>query len=74
VLQAVAAHIRNPDDATQVDVAVDDGRVSKRYASGTGRVTIIDEWWDMLTPDGSGFQGAFTISPYGAPGTRQWWC
>jgi hypothetical protein len=72
VLQAVAAHVRNPEDATQVDVAVDDGRVSKRYATGTGRVTIIDEWWDLLTPDGSGAVGAFTISPYGAPDTCSW--
>lgn len=66
VLQAVAAHVRNPENATQVDVSVDDGSVSKRYASSFGRVTILDEWWDLLTPDGNGYSGAFTIAPFGA--------
>lgn len=65
VLQAVLAHVRKPDDATQVDMAVDDARVSRRYSSGNGRVTILDEWWDLLSPRSTG--GAFTISPTGAP-------
>ncbi len=53
VTQAVIAQVRRPDDATQVDVAVDDGRVSKTYASSTGRVGIRDEWWEMLSPASS---------------------
>ena len=66
VLQAVAAHVRKPEDVTQVDVKIDDGSVTKRYASGSGRVAILDEWWDLMTPDGVGSPGAFTISPAGA--------
>jgi len=60
VTLAVAAHVRRPDDSTQVDVAVDDARVSRRYASGKGRVVILDEWWDLLSPAGSN-AGAFAI-------------
>lgn len=37
ILEAVAAVVRNPDDATSVDVQIDDGRVSKRYSSSSGR-------------------------------------
>ena len=48
IREAVAAQARHPDDATSVSVAVDDANVSRRYSSGTGRVTIRDEWWDML--------------------------
>lgn len=66
VKHAVAEHVRHPDDATQVEVRVDDGSTSRRYTSGSGRVTILDEWWDMLgllSTDA----GAFTITPYGEP-------
>lgn len=66
VRQAVAAQVRKPDDATQVDVAVDDGRVSRRYSSSAGRVVILDDWWSLLSSSGVG-SGAFTITPYGAP-------
>lgn len=66
VLHAVVAHARNPRNATQVDIKVDDGSVSKRYESGSGRVTISDDLWDMLgdepTPD-----GAFTVRPAYVP-------
>src|SRR6185312_12283861 len=34
VREAVAAHVRRPDDATQVTVSVDDGSMSKTYRSG----------------------------------------
>lgn len=60
VREAVAAHIKKPDDATQVTVQVDDGMTSKSYKSGKGRVAILDEWWTMLglvEPD----EGAFAI-------------
>jgi hypothetical protein len=48
VARAVTAMARRPNDETQVDVSIDDGRVSKRYSSSTGQVTITDEWWDLL--------------------------
>ena len=48
VREAVVAHIKKPDDATQVSVQVDDGMTSKSYRSGKGRVTILDEWWMLL--------------------------
>lgn len=63
VRQAVAAHVRQPDDATQVAVSIDDGSVSRSYRSSRGRVTIIDEWWALLSPKSSG--GAFSIFPAG---------
>ena len=50
VREAVTDHIRHPDDATQVAVSVDDGSVSRTYKTSRGRVTIIDEWWDLLFP------------------------
>lgn len=60
VREAVVAHVRKPDDSTQVSITVDDGTTSKSYQSGKGRVTIVDEWWTLLglvEPDG----GAFAI-------------
>lgn len=60
---AVARHARRPEDATQVTVSVDDASTSRMYQSGTGRVTILDEWWEWLDPASSG--GAFTIYPAG---------
>ena len=48
VQKAVTARANGPDDATRVDIAVDDGRVGKTYSSSTGEVTIKDEWWDEL--------------------------
>lgn len=48
VREAVVAHIKRPDDATQVTVAIDDGSSSRSYQSGKGRVTILDEWWSLL--------------------------
>ena len=59
VREAVVAQVRRPDDATQVSVAVDDGSVQRSYRTGRGRVTILDEWWDMLSPSES---GAFSVS------------
>ena len=59
VRESVVAHIKKPDDATQVSVQVDDGMTSKSYRSGKGRVTILDEWWVLLgLTDQS---GAFSI-------------
>jgi hypothetical protein len=33
-----------------VAVSIDDGSVSRSYRSSRGRVTILDEWWDILFP------------------------
>lgn len=62
IREAVVAQIRRPDDATTVDVRVDDGAVSRTYRTSGGRVSIRDEWWDLLAPS-DGKQGAFSIRP-----------
>lgn len=48
IREAVVAHIKRPDDATQVTIAIDDGSSSRSYQSGKGRVVILDEWWTLL--------------------------
>lgn len=63
VREAVVAQVRRPDDATTVDVRVDDGAVARTYRSSAGRVTIRSEWWDLLFPSDS-TSGAFSIRPY----------
>ena len=50
VREAVAAHIRNPDSATQVTVSIDDASSSRQYKTSYGRVRILDEWWNLLSP------------------------
>lgn len=68
VREAVASHIKKPDDATQVSITVDDATTSKSYRSGKGRVSILDEWWTMLglvEPD----EGAFAIDTVSGVGT-----
>ena len=50
VREAVAAHVRNPDSATQVTVSVDDASSSRQYRTSYGRVRILDEWWNLLAP------------------------
>lgn len=73
VRQAVAAHVRRPDDATQVAVSVDDGSVSRTYRSSRGRVEIIDDWWALLAPtDRTG--KAFSIRPAPTDGPHMPWC
>lgn len=74
VREAVVAQVRRPDDATQVSVAIDDGSVSRTYRTSSGRVTIRDEWWDLLSPS-AGANGAFSIRPAGRRGTCHIpWC
>lgn len=73
VREAVVAHVRRPDDATQVTVSVDDGSTSKTYRSGRGRVQIIDEWWTLLgltAPEG----GAFSLNMVGSSSLHLPWC
>ena len=73
VREAVVAQVKRPDDATTVEIAVDDARSSRTYRSSSGRITILDEWWNLLSPSGSG-RGAFSISPYGSAVTHLPWC
>ena len=48
IVRAVVAMVRNPDDATQVSVSVDDGSMARTYRSSDGEVSIRDRWWDEL--------------------------
>lgn len=70
---AVAAHVRRPDDATQVAVSVDDGSTSRTYRSGKGRVTILDEWWSLLSPADSSAR-AFSVRPGATGSAHMPWC
>lgn len=72
VRQAVVAHSQNPENATQVTVSVDDSSTSRTYQSSPGRVTILDEWWELL--QSATVRGAFTITPTFTPpeDVRRW--
>lgn len=65
VREAVAEKVRNPQGVKQSSVTIDDGTISRTYQGGTGRVTITDEWWAMLTPTKVDDRTAFTIRPGG---------
>lgn len=60
VREAVVMQARRPDDATQVTTSIDDGSISRTYRSGPGRVTILDEWWNLLSPTATA-GGAFSL-------------
>lgn len=72
IREAVTAKVKRPDDATQVDISVDDGRVSKIYQTGTGTVYIRPEWWKRLDPDVNVDSQAFSTRPGFEPGRRYW--
>ena len=72
VREAVVAHVKKPDDATQVTVSVDDGSTSRSYRSGKGRVTIIDEWWTLLGLTEP--EGAFSLDMVGTSSIHLPWC
>ena len=72
VREAVVAHVKRPEDATQVTVSVDDGSTSKSYRSGKGRVTILDEWWTLLGLTDP--KGAFSIDMAPTTSTHLPWC
>lgn len=72
VREAVVAHVKKPDDATQVTVSVDDGSTSKSYRSGKGRVTILDEWWVLLGLTDP--KGAFALDMTGTFSAHLAWC
>ena len=73
VREAVVAHIKRPDDATQVTIAVDDGSSSRTYQSAKGRVEILAEWWALLGLVES--SGAFAVDMVGGASSRHRpWC
>ena len=73
IREAVVAHIKRPDDATQVTIAIDDGSSSRSYQSGKGRVTILDEWWTLLGLVEA--SGAFSIDAVSFAGSAHLaWC
>lgn len=72
VLQAVIAHARNPESSTQVDVAIDDGRISKRYSNGPGGILILPEWWVLLDPDLADSSGVGSTQMFGEPDAVAW--
>jgi hypothetical protein len=73
VRQAVVAHIKKPDDSTQVTISVDDGSSSRTYQSSKGRVTIDDEWWTFLgLVAASG--GAYAVDTTNASDRHLPWC
>lgn len=65
--QAVVAQVRRPDDATSVEIAVDDGREARRYSTSRGRVTILDEWWDLLFPVAPKSGKAYAVDTVAGP-------
>ena len=73
VREAVVAHVRRPDDATQVTVSVDDGSSSKTYKSGNGLVTITDAWWLLLGLMET-HSGAYSVDMVGRSGGHPPWC
>jgi len=72
VREAVVAHIKRPDDATQVTIAIDDGSSSRSYKSGKGRVVILDEWWALLGLVEA--SGAFSIDMVSMSTVHLAWC
>ena len=72
VREAVVAHIKRPDNATQVTIAVDDSSSSRSYQSGKGRVVILDEWWVLLGL--SEASGAFSVDMVGVSAMHLAWC
>ena len=62
IVEAVTRRLRSPEPVTQVDIQVDDGRVSKRYERSSGLIEILPEWWARLGWTDS--SGAFSVTPY----------
>lgn len=72
VRESVVAHVKRPEDATQVTVSVDDGSTSKTYRSGKGRVSIADEFWVLLGLTDPKGAYAFDTAPLGS--IHAAWC
>ena len=64
---SVAAHVRNPDSATQVDIRIDDAATSRRYSSSAGKVVISDDLWALLDSDLTTASGAGSTQMFGEP-------
>lgn len=76
VVRAVVAMVRNPDDATQVSVSVDDGNMARTYRSSDGEVSIKDRWWDELGLLDAQDAGAYSVQATFEPdiaGSDLWW-
>jgi hypothetical protein len=73
IRESVVAHIKKPDDATQVTISVDDASSSRSYQSGKGRVTILDEWWALLGLVEK-TSGAFSVDMVSASSIHLPWC
>lgn len=71
VTESIVTYMRNPDSALSVTASVDDGSVSKRYSSASGRVELLDHFWAKL-----GWverrRGAYSIRPHYVPGCHAW--
>src|SRR5689334_20427403 len=67
VLLRFAAHAKNPDSATQVDVRIDDAATSRRYTSSSGAIDILDEWWGWLDPELADSAGVGSTQMFGEP-------
>lgn len=63
VREAVVARFRNPEGFQSE--SIDD--YTYRHGSETRRVTILAEWWELLSPAGN--SGAFSTRPGFAPDT-----
>lgn len=75
VRQAVVTKALTPaDGAAQVDVAIDDGRVSRRYESRVMSVAILPEWWAMLLPTADQGGDAYAIDTLGGGSAHLPWC
>ena len=58
------------DPATQVDVAIDDARISRRYEDRPKSIDdLLTDWWEFLSQAATP-RGAFTIRLTYAPGSR----
>lgn len=64
--EAVVARCRNPEGFQSEQI--DDYRYS--LPANTRQVTILDEWWDMLSPGSSA--GVFSARPSFEPDTARW--
>jgi hypothetical protein len=74
IREAVVAHVKKPDDATQITVATDDSSMSRTYQSGKGRVVILEEWWKLLDLEADTGSGAFAVDMIGTASPHLPWC
>lgn len=75
VREAVVAQVHKPDDWTQ---GAESPMGPKWYRTGAGRVTILDEWWELLgltSVSGRAFNVDMMPPGAGIGGDREtyWW-